>query len=198
MSIRFENINCLLCNSLEQNVLYKDVPDRFSIKDKHNVVRCNRCGFTFLAPRPMEDEMAKFYDLADYQPHNLSESSFFDRLYGFIRNRNSVNKRKLIQKYVKSGNILDIGCGTGDFLSEMKSAEWSIKGMETAPEARKIAETKDIEVLDELWKVEDNFDVITMWHVLEHVHRVENLFENIKRLLKPGGYLILAVPNIES
>jgi len=198
MPIRSEEINCLICDSTEYDNLYNNVPDRFSIKDLFIVIRCKGCGFTFLSPRPVADEMAKFYDLTEYQPHNLSESSLFDRMYKYIRSRNSVNKRKLIQNYTKSGNILDIGCGTGDFLVEMQSADWSVKGMETAAEARKIAITKDLEISDELWKAEGLFDVITMWHVLEHIHRIENLFENIKRLLKPGGYLILAVPNINS
>ena len=198
MSIRLEEVNCLICNSHDNDILYDAVPDRFSPDKRFTEVKCRNCGFVFLSPRPMEEEMAEFYDLEEYQPHNLSKTSLFDRLYRKIRIKNSINKRKLIEKHLNTGNLLDIGCGTGDFLSEMKAHNWFVSGMETAPDARKIAEDKDIKIADELWKVEKSFDVITMWHVLEHVHRVENMFDNIKRLLKPEGYLIIAVPNIES
>jgi len=198
MSIRQETVNCLICNSVQSKPFYQDVPDRFNPDKTYREVICSQCGFVYLSPRPIEEEMSHFYDLQDYHPHHLSETSFFDRIYARVRNRNSQNKQNLITKYCPSGHLLDIGCGTGEFMMEMKKNKWLVTGLETAPEAREIAKGKGLQVSDKLWKVEGLFDVITLWHALEHIHRVDNLFTNIKRLLSPDGFLILALPNRES
>ncbi len=198
MSVHNEKINCLICHSHESDTLYNNVPDRFSLQNQYTIVRCRNCQFAYLSPRPSEKNMAAFYDLEEYQPHHLSEKSFFDRLYKIIRDMNARKKRRLIESYKKGKELLDIGCGTGDFLVEMKRHGWGTRGMETAPEARKVAKEKDLDIAETLEGIEGPFDVITMWHVLEHVHRVNDLLDNITRLLSSGGYLILAVPNIES
>jgi SAM-dependent methyltransferase len=198
MSIRQETINCLICNSTQSEPFYADVPDRFNPDKTYREVICSKCGFVYLSPRPVEEEMSRFYDLQDYHPHHLSETAAFDKVYARVRNRNSQNKRNLIAKYCPGGHLLDIGCGTGEFLMEMKKNNWLVTGLETADEAREIAMRKGLQVSDKLWKVEGLFDVVTLWHVLEHIHRVDNLFTHIKRLLSPDGYLILALPNRES
>ena len=102
----------------------------------------------------------------------------------------------MIENLFKSGSLLDIGCGTGEFLLEMKGHNWQVSGMETAPEARGQAVNHDLQIYDSLDQIEGQFDIITMWHVLEHVHRLDHLAQNIKRLLKEDGYLLLAVPNL--
>jgi len=196
--MRQENVNCLICDSRQLEAFYAEVPDRFNPESTYREVICSSCGFVFLSPRPVEEEMSRFYDLQDYHPHHLTETSLVDRIYTRVRRINSANKRKLINKYFGSGNLLDIGCGTGDFLMEMKKNNWLVHGHETAGEALEIAAAKGLQVTDQLWKVEGRFDIITLWHVLEHIHRVDNLFANIKRLLMPGGYLLIALPNRES
>ncbi|TFG94302.1 MAG: class I SAM-dependent methyltransferase, partial [Calditrichales bacterium] len=108
------------------------------------------------------------------------------------------NKRRLIGKYKQAGQLLDIGCASGEFLLEMKQHGWQISGMETAPEAREIARQQKITVFETLDELSGSFDVITMWHVLEHVHRIADLFKNIKRLLTADGLLVFAIPNIDS
>jgi SAM-dependent methyltransferase len=198
MSVRLEKINCLICAGSETEAYYTNVPDRFTMAEIYTEVQCRNCGFVYLSPRPAENEKSKFYDLEDYHPHRLSQTSLFDKLYHLVRKINSKNKRKLIQTFMKSGRLLDIGCGTGDFLLEMQVHDWSAHGLETAPQAREIAVGKDFPVSDELWKIEGRFDIITLWHVLEHVHRVGDLFDNIKRLLANDGYLLLAAPNRQS
>jgi 2-polyprenyl-3-methyl-5-hydroxy-6-metoxy-1,4-benzoquinol methylase len=198
MSLQTEKINCLICNHPDFDIHYPDVPDRFSMKDKYNLVRCKACGFSYLSPRLVEIDMAQFYDLDEYQPHKLSEQSLFDRIYKIVRDKNSVNKRRLIERLKERSQLIDIGCGTGEFLMEMKQQGWRVGGMESAPEARMLAIEKDLNIYENSDEIEGKYDIITMWHVLEHVHRVEDLFENIKRILAPGGYLVLAVPNIES
>jgi len=198
MSVRQEPVNCLICNSIQSKTFYPNVPDRFSPEKTYREVICSQCGFVYLSPRPVEEEMSRFYDLKDYHPHHLSETSWFDRIYARVRKKNSHNKRNLIEKYYSAGHLLDIGCGTGEFLMEMKNNRWLVTGVETAPEAREIAKGKGFQVSDALWRVEGPFDVITLWHVLEHIHRMDSLFTNIRRLLSPDGYLFLALPNRES
>jgi SAM-dependent methyltransferase len=116
----------------------------------------------------------------------------------------ALSKRKLIQHEtnLSKGNILDIGCGTGAFLNEMKSASWNITGLEPEKKASKIASklyginTQNPEVLFQLPK--NSYDAITMWHVLEHVPDLNERIQELKNLLDNNGRLFVAVPNYTS
>lgn len=193
-----EKVNCYICDSSDFELVYENIPDRFVAGNTYHMIRCNKCGFSFLSPRPTEAASSQFYDLVSYQPHNLSEQSLFDCIYDRVRKTNSRNKRRMIEKLVPIGSLLDIGCGTGEFLLEMRTGGWDLCGMETAPEARKQANDQSLMVMKSLEEVNGSFDVITLWHVLEHIHKIKDLFNHLNRLLKPGGYLVLAVPNIDS
>ncbi len=194
-----ENTNCLICKNDSNNILYDDVKNRLNIKEIFTIVQCNKCGFMYLNPRPNQSAINKYYDLEEYHPHNLSEESLFDKIYSAVRKININAKRKLISKlYTNGRSLLDIGCATGEFLQNMKDNNWDVQGMETAKDARKIASQNGIKISENLDHVKDNFDVITMWHVLEHIHDVDELMKNIHRILKDDGYFILTVPNSNS
>lgn len=95
--------------------------------------------------------------------------------------------------------MLDIGSGTGDFLFTCKKDNWNVFGVEPSKEAREISSHKNIEVVSNLsFLEEDRFDVITLWHVLEHVENLFEYIETLKKKLKPDGVLIIAVPNFNS
>jgi 2-polyprenyl-3-methyl-5-hydroxy-6-metoxy-1,4-benzoquinol methylase len=178
---------------------YKNINNRLNIGEKFIIVQCNQCGFNYLNPRPSESSMNQYYDIDEYHPHKLSEESLFDKIYSGLRNINVNSKRKLIGKYKQpNGNILDIGCATGEFLQSMKAHNWEVVGIERAKDARNAASRNGINIYENLNDIQDKFDIITMWHVLEHIHNVDELIKNIHRLLKDDGILFIAVPNIDS
>ena len=161
------------------------------------------------SPKPKSDDLDKYYQSEDYISHTDSSASVLDFVYQSVRSYTLKKKLKLINSFgVENKRILDIGSGTGDFLKVCAENGWQVNGIEPNATARKIAEQKaekhggsffeTIEIL----KKEDNvflgFDVITMWHVLEHVPNLDETIFNLKKLLKPDGILLVAVPNFKS
>lgn len=151
-------------------------------------------------PQPTLDKLGSYYEFEDYISHTDGKRTLFEKMYHFIKRKAIRDKVKLINSYQPvKGRILDIGAGTGDFLLECKNQNWDILGVEPNDKAKGIALGKGIKFGDTIEKLESNsFDVITMWHVLEHVPDVEHQVSELKRLLKPSGTIIIAVPNFKS
>ena len=151
-------------------------------------------------PQPTLDKLGSYYEFEDYISHTDGKRTLFEKMYHFIKRKAIRDKAKLINSYQPvKGRILDIGAGTGDFLLECKNQNWDILGIEPNDKAKGIAVGKGIKFGDTIEKLESNsFDVITMWHVLEHVPDVEYQVVELKRLLKPSGTIIIAVPNFKS
>jgi 2-polyprenyl-3-methyl-5-hydroxy-6-metoxy-1,4-benzoquinol methylase len=121
-------------------------------------------------------------------------------MYHTVKQKALRDKIKLIQNFhPKKGKLLDIGAGTGDFLVIAAKNGWDVVGVEPSAKAKAIAQSKGVAFLEELSQMQDHSaDVITMWHVLEHVPDVEAQIAELKRILKPDGVLIVAVPNFRS
>lgn len=151
-------------------------------------------------PQPTLDKLGSYYEFEDYISHTDGKRTMFEKMYHFIKRKAIRDKVSLINLYQPlKGRILDIGAGTGDFLLECKNQNWDILGIEPNDKAKGIAIGKGIKFGDTIEKLESNsFDVITMWHVLEHVPDVEHQVTELKRLLKPSGTIIIAVPNFKS
>ena len=151
-------------------------------------------------PQPTLDKLGSYYEFEDYISHTDGKRTLFEKMYHFIKRKAIRDKVSLINSYQPlKGRILDIGVGTGDFLLECKNQNWEILGIEPNDKAKGIAVGKGIKFGDTIEKLESNsFDVITMWHVLEHVPDVEHQVTELKRLLKPSGTIIIAVPNFKS
>ncbi len=151
-------------------------------------------------PQPALDNLGKYYESVDYISHTDSKRSLFERAYHFVKNIALKNKLNLINSHQSGkGRILDIGAGTGDFLSVAKTDGWETVGVEPSEKAKSIAKSKGVSFVDNTDELENNsFDVISMWHVLEHVPNLDNQIKELKRLLKPNGTLIVAVPNFKS
>jgi 2-polyprenyl-3-methyl-5-hydroxy-6-metoxy-1,4-benzoquinol methylase len=151
-------------------------------------------------PQPSLDKLGSYYEFEDYISHTDGKRTLFEKMYHFIKRKAIRDKVKLINSYQPlKGRILDIGAGTGDFLLECKNQNWDILGIEPNDKAKGIALGKGVKFGDTIEKLESNsFDVITMWHVLEHVPDVEHQVAELKRLLKPSGTIIIAVPNFKS
>jgi 2-polyprenyl-3-methyl-5-hydroxy-6-metoxy-1,4-benzoquinol methylase len=151
-------------------------------------------------PQPSLENLGKYYESEDYISHTDNKRSLFEKLYHFIKSIALKNKLNLINSLQPNkGKILDIGAGTGEFLSVAKNDGWQTIGVEPSDKAKAIAKNKGVSFVDETTELENHsFDVISMWHVLEHVPDLDKQIKELKRLLKPTGTLIIAVPNFKS
>ncbi|GAA4279542.1 class I SAM-dependent methyltransferase [Aquimarina mytili] len=152
------------------------------------------------SPQPKESELGKYYESEDYISHTDSKKSFFEKVYHLVKVYSLDKKVKLISGLNKgAGELLDLGAGTGDFLAFAQKLNWNIKGVEPNERAKKLAEEKGVFLEPDTKSLEsEKFDIITMWHVLEHVPDLQLQINELKRLLKPGGHLVIAVPNFKS
>jgi 2-polyprenyl-3-methyl-5-hydroxy-6-metoxy-1,4-benzoquinol methylase len=184
-----------------------DISFEFNAKDNtvtsesFPVWGCSYCCTKFTQDVANENEIGKYYQSEKYISHSDTQKGFVNVLYHKVRNFTLVGKRKLVynESRKSKGDLLDIGCGTGAFINIMKLSGWSVTGLEpdstAAEKAGKLYGIKPqpSEALFHL--TENNYDAITMWHVLEHVHRLDEYVNQCKKLLKPTGVLIIAVPN---
>jgi 2-polyprenyl-3-methyl-5-hydroxy-6-metoxy-1,4-benzoquinol methylase len=152
------------------------------------------------SPQPSPENLGRYYESNDYISHTDSKRSLFEKAYHFVKGIALKNKLNLINNCSSSkGNLLDIGAGTGDFLLTAKQNGWETIGVEPSEKAKGIAIGKGIKFSDSTQDLESHsYDVITMWHVLEHVPNLEIQIKELKRLVKPNGTIIIAVPNFKS
>jgi 2-polyprenyl-3-methyl-5-hydroxy-6-metoxy-1,4-benzoquinol methylase/rubredoxin len=193
--------NCPVCGT-QQFSDFLDVDDFFLTQEPFKLQQCTSCGFVFTNPRPDDQSLLAYYDSPDYLSHHSQDFSIVNLVYQGLRRINIRHKFSHIKRYVSRGVLLDIGCGTGELLNYFQSKKWTVKGIEPYAPAREFAIKKyglDIQDENGLLKLPDeSFDVISMWHVLEHVADINDRIKVISRLLKPSGYLIIALPNLNS
>lgn len=152
------------------------------------------------SPKPDDEDLGRYYESENYISHTDSETGLMANVYQRVKKYSLNLKCRLIKKMSGgTGSLLDIGAGTGDFLKLAEEYHWEITGVEPNDVARENAEKKGIKLYTKLDKITNtHFDVITLWHVLEHLPNLQEDIEKIERLLKPGGSLIIAVPNYKS
>jgi ubiquinone/menaquinone biosynthesis C-methylase UbiE len=197
-----ENLEqCPICNSIRSKYFMACIDHTVS-RETFNIVECESCGFKYTNPRPETQDLGRYYKSEDYVSHSNTKKGFINSTYQSVRKYTLLKKLQLISKHYKTGKILDIGCGTGEFLNTMKSAKWDSMGIEPDSDARNMAiKNYSLNVLPESELsslLDESFDVITMWHVLEHVPKLNERVQELKRLLKPNGLIIIAVPNCNS
>lgn len=194
---------CLICNS-DNNSFHLRCKDYFTSGESFDIFRCNNCGFLFTMNPPNESEIGKYYNTGEYISHSDTKKGIINFLFHFVRNLMLFRKRNIISKVtgLKSGTLLDIGCGTGYFPAFMKNRGWTVTGLEVNETARKYAKEKfnlDVLTEDELDESKKGkFDCITLWHVLEHFHDPAKYLSKINSLLKTDGVIIVAIPNSDS
>ncbi|WP_232829129.1 class I SAM-dependent methyltransferase [Aureibaculum luteum] len=155
-------------------------------------------------PQPKEEDLGKYYESEDYISHSDTKKSVVDKLYHSVRNYTIKKKVKLINSFnADEKAILDIGAGTGDFLAACKNDGWKVTGVEPNEKAVEILNSKlggsRVQIFSDINELNsESYDVITMWHVLEHVPNLKEYIAKLKLLLKPNGTLIVAVPNFKS
>lgn len=190
--------NCPVCGSSKFDPFIPG-KDFFLTGEAFDIVKCHECGFRFTNPRPKSEDLGKYYESTDYISHSDSRKGLFASVYQLVRKYTLSRKLALISKFQQKGEILDIGCATGQFLNYMAEHGWSATGIEPDEKTRahaiseyglKVFPEEQLNILEK-----SSFDVITMWHVLEHVSELNARMEQLKNLLKPQGTLIIAVPN---
>ena len=153
-----------------------------------------------LQTSPLPSNPENYYQSESYISHSDQTSSLFDIAYGLVKRFTLQRKVALLNRLLPNhGTLLDIGAGTGDFLITAKLHEWQVTGVEPNPLARKNALNKGIILNETLQQLPKNkYDIITLWHVLEHLPNLNKQITDITKLLKNNGFLIVAVPNYKS
>lgn len=199
-----EEVACNLCGSTESHILYTLEDTLYQIPGEFILRRCLRCGLMYLSPRPTPDTIGQYYPATytSYRPPIEDERLSVMR---WMRRRKLVKRRQLIEQYSRQqqGRLLDVGCATGLFLSEMAQSGWQVAGIEPIASAADYARQRFglhvfQGVLSEAPFEPGTFDVVTFWDVLEHTFSPVEDLAQAARLLRPGGLLALSVPNWHS
>lgn len=165
--------------------------------ESYEVMICDQ--YDMLVTSPVPVDLGYYYQDEAYISHTDSQKTMFDKLYQTIKKISTKRKFKLINTFGTEKRILDVGAGTGDFLSFFKSKDWEVFGIEPSEKARALAAKKEIFLEFDISKYkEEKFNVITMWHVLEHVPNLSEYIRTLEQLLADDGVLIIAVPNFKS
>lgn len=191
LKTKVEYIECDLCGQNDFSLLFNG-SDYLSFSPLiFKVKKCRNCGMVGLNPRPKN--ISSFY--GEYRKGSSGKD-----IFEFL----SPNRIKKVEKFKKRGKILDIGCGQGGFLNTMKENGWKTYGVELSKEACEFArQTYGLRNInnDDLLSVDfpDNyFDVVTLWHVLEHLREPLSTLSKIYKILKKDGILIIESPNFHS
>jgi SAM-dependent methyltransferase len=197
--------SCPCCGSVDivKALACKDFTVSSEIFD---IMECGNCMLRFTQSVPDQDSIGAYYQSDTYISHTDTENGLVNKLYLKARNYTLAWKIKLLDK--SAGNqehkreLLDIGAGTGAFLDKAHHSGWVVTGLEPDQGARKICLDKygiQSEMPEKLFELPaQKYDAVTMWHVLEHVHQLHEYLEQIKRVLKPGGVALIALPNYTS
>ena len=197
-SAALELDNCPLCGA-RNHVVYLNTKDYFFSCEDFSIHKCGNCGHLFTNPQPSADSIINYYKSERYLSHKEQAESLVEKIYSGVRWLNLRTKYKQISRGIPIGRLLDYGCGRGDFLRFASMKGWESHGIERDEDARKFAakltEVNVYENHESLTHLQKSFDVITMFHVLEHIPNLHSTFSALNDLLKDNGRLALALPN---
>lgn len=197
----WEEPACNLCNSPDREYLWRDMT-YWEYSGVFQIARCKQCGLIYLCPRPKIDEIGKYYLQKNYFGRNIENT---EGKYDDLKKREKTYGEiyQIILKTKKIGNILDIGAGTGIFLSKFSDLGWKTDGTELNDKAIKYAKNKYNVLLKKgdflnIRFKEKSFDVITLNGALEHLYDPQGALRKIYKLLKTDGMILFTIPNVES
>lgn len=202
-----EHMKCLVCDADSPQVLYSGYDRLLGLPGEFTVVKCSNCGFVYLNPRPSEREMEKYYPEEYYSFQRWTEDvgslrTHYRKIKWKSLSRINPTRISGVPPFVERGKILDFGCGSGEVLNILKKVGWETYGVEINEKAAEYARSKGLKVFDQDLRSirfpDDYFDVVRMRSVLEHLHQAPMILEEIYRILKRQGRLLLIVPNIDS
>lgn len=192
--------SCPSCHSKE--FINHMICDDYSVsKESFAIMKCSNCELLLTSPRPSKDEIGSYYQSEDYISHTNQANNLINWVYKIARNYTLRKKFKLIKRLASKESILDYGCGTGHLLNYIQqNKSWKTLGIEPDETARTIAiGDHGLNVVSSIEELPDKkFGIITLWHVLEHVHDLNETIQALKKHLSKKGRLVIAVPNHKS
>ncbi|MBN1996256.1 class I SAM-dependent methyltransferase, partial [candidate division KSB1 bacterium] len=192
---------CPICSGTKSRLIIH-LHDHFCSGEEFSLYECLSCHVVSTWPIPDADNIQRYYSGKEYISHKTSSRDPLNKLLLLARRITMYLRRRLVEKNIPlPGSLLDIGCGTGAFLSEMMAAGWQVDGIEADAAARQTAEQNlniAIQPPDKLYTLTKTYDAVTLWHVLEHMQNLPRLVIQFKKMLAPSGELFIAVPNLFS
>jgi 2-polyprenyl-3-methyl-5-hydroxy-6-metoxy-1,4-benzoquinol methylase len=194
---------CPICNKEDISTLLHTKDYSLTGKD-FQVIQCANCTLEYTDPAPSKEDIAPYYNFPSYISHTDTKEGFVNQIYHKVRNYTLTQKTNWVQSLFTGhkGHLLEVGAGTGAFAHSMFKKGWNVTALEPDESSRlKALEIYDLHLLpiEELFQLEPaKYEVITLWHVLEHVHDLNAYMKTFNNLLKPNGRLIIAVPNYTS
>ena len=190
---------CGICGGASSEHLFSATDVNFrTTEEVFSIARCRTCGTSQTIPRPPQESLGKYYPPVYYPIGGFSPSYDRRRIRPFQR-----DKVDIVRRFRTSGALLDAGCGAGFFVREASEAGFDARGVEFSPDAvefgRKYSGVRitEGEILHADFP-ERSFDIVTLWQVMEHLPNPVEILAGIRKLMKPGGILIVAVPNFDS
>lgn len=189
-----DRVRCAICGSENSEPFCSaESPDgNFTVI--FNLVKCADCGLVYLNPRPDIKEMSRFYPEEYYKKPSPAGKGIPNAIIAFF----IYLRKKRVCKYKTSGKILDLGCGSGGFLVSMQDRNWETFGVETSESGLRLCLEKKLNVRGDMNFPDGYFDVVTLWHSMEHMENPVSALRDIRRVLSGDGILLVSVPNIES
>lgn len=178
--------------------------DFYASGEQFELYSCEDCGFVFTQEAPAEAEIGKYYETPDYISHTDTRKGAVNTIYHYVRSYMLSRKARLVAKeaHRKTGRLLDIGTGTGYFSDTMVRRGWKVEAVEKSSQTREFAKRHfnlDVKPESALQAfAPDSFEVITLWHVMEHLENLNGVWQRLYELLAKKGVLIVAVPNSSS
>lgn len=189
---------CPLCDSTEITPS-KEVIDYAVTKETFTIWECASCSLLFTNPRPKAADIGPYYDFDDYYSHTDESRGVIANIYQKVKTYSIRQKIKQLDSLIlQKGSLLDYGCGTGELIHQAQNHGWQVKGVEPNTKARNIASSKlpgQIVESTDFLDISDQFDIITLYHVLEHIHTLNKTVAQLLSKLKPNGFMLIAVPN---
>ncbi len=194
---------CPICNKEDITTLLHTKDYSLTMED-FQIIQCAHCTLEYTDPVPDKEFMAPYYNFPSYISHTDTKVGIINKLYHKVRNYTLTQKTNWVQSLFTGhkGHLLEVGAGTGAFAHAMISKDWKVTALEPDASSREKA-FKNYKIhllpIDTLFELTPSqFDVITLWHVIEHVHDLNGYLRAFNTLLKPHGRLIIAVPNYTS
>jgi len=188
---------CPICGS--QNQTHQlDAKDQLVSGETFSIQHCDNCNFQFTSPRPIQNNIINYYKSDRYISHSNKSNSLINIIYKLVRKFTLYKKLKMINRFSTQGSLLDYGCGTGHLIDYVQSKGWAVAGIEPDPAARKLVSKKILQenIFESLDQVGNKqFNVITLFHVLEHVHDLNKTLSKLVEITSDQGVIFVAVPN---